>query len=123
MFIGIDVKHPSEQEQLASSVVVALGSLDHLFSSYTPSIRVQQRATENIIRFLETMIQELLQEYYKANQRYPENLIIFRDGVSDGQIQAVCQAEIRQIHTAINRTGQPIKFTIIITQKHHNTRK
>ena len=33
MFVGIDVNHPAETERLASSVAVAVGSMDKQFSS------------------------------------------------------------------------------------------
>jgi Piwi domain len=35
-------------------------------------------------------VQELLGEFWKKNKRLPEVLIMYRDGVSEGQFDEVC---------------------------------
>ena len=122
MFVGIDVNHPAETERLASSVAVAVGSMDKQFSSYTPCIRVQKKERDEIIKNLDEMIAELLQEYFRVNKTHPQNLVIFRDGVSEGQFEKVNKAEIPLIVAGIKKAGKPMKITVIVTQKHHNTR-
>ena len=122
MFVGIDVNHPAETERLASSVAVAVGSMDKQFSSYTPCIRVQKKERDEIIKNLDEMITELLQEYFRVNKTHPENLVIFRDGVSEGQFEKVNKTEIPLIVAGIKKVGKPMKITVIVTQKHHNTR-
>ena len=122
MFVGVDVNHPSETERLASSVAVAVGSVDPMFSCYTASIKVQKKERDEILKHLDSMILELLTEYHKVNKYFPENLVIFRDGVSEGMFDKVLKTEIPLIQAAINKTGNPMKFTVIVTQKHHNTR-
>ena len=122
MFVGIDVNHPSEKERIASSVVVAVGSIDPMFSCYNASIRVQKKEKDEEVKELDSMIAELLTEYQLKNGFLPENMIIFRDGVSDGMFSRVAKLELPLIQAAINHMGKPMKFTVIITQKHHNTR-
>ena len=122
MFFGVDVNHPSETERLSSSVAVAVGSIDPMFSSYIASIRVQKKEKDEEIKELDSMLVELIKEYHKTNGTHPENLVIFRDGVSDGMFEKVSKSELPLIRAAINKIGQPMKFTVIVTQKHHNTR-
>src|SRR5690606_38480946 len=100
-----------------------VGSVDSMFSKYTASIRVQKKETDDILRCVDWMMFELFKEYYKVNGVYPENVIIFRDGVPEGLFQKIITVELPLVQKAINHTGQPMKMVVIVTQKHHNTRK
>ena len=41
-----------------------------------------------------------MEHYFRENKAYPEKLIIYRDGVGDGQLTAVKENEIPQIEKA-----------------------
>ena len=41
-----------------------------------------------------------LEHYFRENNRYPEKIFIYRDGVGDGQLAAVKESEIPQIQKA-----------------------
>lgn len=122
MFVGLDVNHPVEAEKFACSIAVAVGSLDRLFSRYTSSIRVQKREGTEIIEHAGQLIAELLEQFYEENKTHPENLIVFRDGVSEGQFEKIKNKEVALIEAGINKSGKPAKLTVIVTMKHHNTR-
>lgn len=123
MIVGIDVNHPGETEKMYSSVSAAVGSYDAQFSKYTASIRVQKKERDELVKQLDEMILELLTEFARFNsKRYPENLIIFRDGVSEGQFEKVKSTEIPLIKAAINKTNKGMKLTVIVVQKRHHTR-
>lgn len=122
MLIGLDVNHASETEHISSSVAAAVGSLDSFFSSYTASIRIQKKEKDEIVKYLDQMIIELLKEFFLKNNFYPENLIIFRDGVSDSMFEMVKKIEIPLIQAGINKIGKPMKIILIIIQKQHLTR-
>nr|XP_046909464.1 protein argonaute-2-like isoform X2 [Dermatophagoides farinae] len=121
MAIGVDVNHPSYTEKVQSSIACAIGSYDHEFTRYSASVRVQKREKEEMIYVLEEMVDELLDEYEKRNKYLPENFVIFRDGVSDGQFK-YAENEINQIRTAIRRRTKTGKLVYIVTQKGHQTR-
>ena len=58
------------------------------------------------------------------NTRYPDRIIIYRDGVSDGQLEIVVKYEIKQLlaaFKAIEINYEPT-LTVIIVQKRINTR-
>ncbi|XP_017478369.1 PREDICTED: protein argonaute-2-like, partial [Rhagoletis zephyria] len=123
MFVGIDVNHPAETQKMAISVSAAVGSLDSNFSRYAASIFVQKKDRDEILKNLESMICELLVEYQKANNALPKNVVIFRDGVSEGQYQKVAATELPDIRAAVTKmTTEPIKIALIIVQKRHNAR-
>src|SRR5699024_2010752 len=75
MIVGVDVNHPSETEKVLSSVSAAVGSYDIEFSKYSASIRVQKKERDEMVKQLDEMILELLQEFAKENKRrYPTNM-------------------------------------------------
>ena len=43
------------------------------------------------------MVQELLQEFYRNTKKRPERIIVYRDGVSEGQFDAVVREELPQV--------------------------
>ncbi|KAJ6218815.1 hypothetical protein RDWZM_004627 [Blomia tropicalis] len=124
MIVGIDVNHPGATERIRTSIAAAVGSYDNLFSKYCVSIRVQKNEGDEIVVQIRQMIHELLKQYYSKNKRYPKHLIIFRDGVSEGQFKTVETAEIPQIRLAMGEFGSMVKMnlTVLVVQKRHHTR-
>ena len=40
------------------------------------------------------MMGDVLEVFKKKNNRYPEQIIFYRDGVGEGQVEGICKAEI-----------------------------
>lgn len=60
----------------------------------------------------------------QRNTCYPDRIIIYRDGVSDGQLEIVVKYEVKQLlasFKAIEINYEPT-LTVIIVQKRINTR-
>ena len=57
-------------------------------SRYSATVRVQQHR-DDIIRDLAVMIRDLMIEFYKATHFKPVRIVMYRDGVSEGQFQPV----------------------------------
>lgn len=47
-------------------------------------------------------VKELLGEFWKKNKRLPEVLIVYRDGVSEGQFDEVCCPARTSMHLRCN---------------------
>lgn len=123
MVVGVDVNHPGATEKVLTSVSVAVGSYNRLMTQYSASIRVQSKERVEILQHVESMVKELLAAYYRHNSnRYPRNVFIFRDGVSEGQFKAVIENEIPNIRKALNDMERNIKLTVVVVQKRHHTR-
>ena len=127
MLVGMDVNHPGSTERVLSSVAAAVGSYDKSFSQYNASITVQKKERDEMVISIDTMMTELLNQYHKVNNVYPKNVIIFRDGVSDGQFNKVLTIEIPRIESAfrqekIYNEKHMINLTVIIVQKRHHAR-
>lgn len=58
------------------------------------------------------------------NGRYPDRIIVYRDGVGDGQIETVAKYEVKQMLATLKNIEpnyQPT-LTVIIVQKRITTR-
>lgn len=78
-------------------------------SRYSATVRVQEHRKEVIEEFC-SMVRELLISFYKSTQFKPTRIIIYRDGVSEGQFQKV------KYITRSNRKGMCQNF-VDITSK------
>ena len=70
------------------------------------------------------MVENHLKVFHKKNNCYPERILIFRDGVSEGQYAATLTYEHQAVLTACSRLQRgyrPMLF-ICVCAKRHNTR-
>lgn len=65
-----------------------------------------------------------LKHYREVNNRLPERIVVYRDGVSEGQIPHVYQVELKQVRDALVQVSgtEPVKLTFIIVTKRVNSR-
>lgn len=133
IIFGMDVSHGSPGRSDVPSVAAVVGSLEWpLISKYKASVCTQSPKHEMIDCLFKPdgkvdhgLIQELLRDFYfSSNKKKPEQIIIFRDGVSESQFTQVLDTELSQIMDAwkfLEDTYLP-KFTVIVAQKNHHTR-
>ena len=74
---------------------------------------------------MKEVTKKLLIKFHAANKgRKPEKIIMYRDGVSEGQFLTMLAKELvamRQAYTELKEDYQP-SITYIIVQKRHHTR-
>lgn len=81
-----------------------------------------------MITDLEPMMKERLEVWQKANQkRLPERILVYRDGVSEGQFHQVLEQEIPKIKKSFshfNTAAKPYtpQLTVVVCGKRHHTR-
>lgn len=125
MLVGGDVTHPGQTAvDGAPSIAAVVASTDSKFSQYPGSTRLQLGKQE-IMTELKDMMVERLQAYRLKNNKFPSNVLFFRDGVSEGQFAQVKAKEVPQIVEACEEVaGKDVKIniTFIIVSKRHNTR-
>lgn len=85
---------------------------------------VIQSKKEELVNGLCTCLHMSLMEYKKVNEKLPDKIIIFRDGVGDGQLKFVEEYEIPQLEEACKQSDPNYcaKLTFVIVQKRINTR-
>ncbi|XP_033328474.2 argonaute 3 [Megalopta genalis] len=123
MICGIDVYHGGIGQSTKGSVAGFVASLDKLLTTWHSKICLQGRHQE-LMDMLQVCMTSALKAYYKHNKRYPDRIIVYRDGVGDGQIDTVGKYEVKQLLVAfknIEPNYQPT-LTVIAVHKRINTR-
>ncbi|KAH8360426.1 hypothetical protein KR200_004639 [Drosophila serrata] len=121
MFLGADVSHPSPDQREIPSVVGVAASHDPFGGAYNMQYRLQ-RSTLEEIEDMESITLEHLRVYHKYHNKYPEHIMYYRDGVSDGQFPKIKTEEIKGIKAACRQIGIRPKICCIIVVKRHHTR-
>jgi eukaryotic translation initiation factor 2C len=127
MIIGVDVTHPGTNplanEKVISSIAASVASFDSDFSKYMATIAAQPMNTEIVGNFDHMFVKQLQFFYTKNGRQFPRSVILFRDGVSEGQFSQVIDNEIPLIGKAFRSVGaKEPKITVFVVQKRHHTR-
>ncbi|KAI8098878.1 Piwi domain-containing protein [Halteromyces radiatus] len=120
---GADVTHPAPGDMNRPSVAALTASMDSYASRYASTVRVQANRTE-IIADLANMVKELLKTFYQNCGQKPQQILFYRDGVSEGQFDQVLKNEVAAIHAAcasLDKTYKP-PVTFVVVQKRHHAR-
>lgn len=126
ILFGIDVTHPSPgSAESAPSIAGVVASVDSMFSQYPASMRTQKGRKEMVTE-LDEMIVERIQLWQKRNRGLPNKVIVYRDGVSEGQYRIVLEEEYPAFKKAFDKLygaekNHP-KISIIMVGKRHHTR-
>jgi hypothetical protein len=129
MLVGIDVTHPSPGSRLGTpSVAAVVASVDQHMVHFPASLRIQKpdpnRESKEMVTDLEEMIIERLLAFKTKSKVLPNRVIVFRDGVSEGQFDIVIGEELEKIKRAFKRmdaTGNynPTLSIVICGKRHH----
>merc|ERR1712139_417098 len=82
----------------------------------------RQRLSKEHIEHIEEMVREILKHYREKQGAFPERVLMFRDGISQGQFSKL-RAEIVSMYEAFKKEAAPEpKVAWIVAQKRHQTR-
>lgn len=121
MICGIDTYHDSAKKN--RSVCAFIATSNPTYTKFFSRATLQETHQELSSNLLIT-IKSACDHYYRQNTVYPDKIIIYRDGVSDGQLEMVVNYEIPQIEKAfamIDANYKP-KMAVIVVKKRGNTR-
>ena len=110
------------------SIAAVVGSVDPTAQmKYEVEIRVQEAdQNEEMIQDMKNIIKSLLIKFHRGTKQKPSRLIMFRDGVSEGQFQTVMAQELTAIRNACLEIQKDQQYrpriTYIVVQKRHHTR-
>ncbi|KAL9274009.1 argonaute 4B-like protein, partial [Drosera capensis] len=134
LLLGMDVSHGSPGRSDVPSIAAVVSSRKWpLISRYRACVRTQGSKVEmidNLFKLVsdtedQGIIREVLLDFYTSSgKRKPEQIIIFRDGVSESQFNQVLNIELDQIIEAckfLDEKWNP-KFSVIVAQKNHHTK-
>lgn len=131
MVVGIDVTHPSPgSSSYAPSIAGMVASVDRWLGQW-PGVLDVQKSRQEKVSGLKDMLKSRLNLWRTKGKHaaLPENILVYRDGVSEGQYQIVLDHEIPLLREACREVypkheqdkGLP-RFTVVIVGKRHHTR-
>lgn len=130
MLVGIDVTHPPPGSSgSAPSVAGIVASIDATLAQWPAEIRIQP-ARQEMVTDLDNLLRSRLKLWaHHNNNKYPENIVVYRDGVSEGQSDTVINSELPLLKQACEavypandtKKGLP-RMAVVVVGKRHNTR-
>ena len=130
MYVGIDLSHllVSGTSRLSSVAVVA--SADDLPNRYFKEVYQQRRPNETRKESIETVVslQEIMKSLITKYKNYrgfpPTTIVIYRDGISEGEFDSVFDAELTSVRYACMELSNAYRpyLTYIVVNKRHHTR-
>jgi hypothetical protein len=133
MIIGIDVTHAPGTG--APSIAAVVGSVDQHFAQWPASLKTNyasedRKQSKEQVNDLDSMILERLEYFYERNKLVPDRILVYRDGLSEGQFPMCRTQEYRQIQCARDRFLQgkaaseqhKARIVLICAVKRHHTR-
>ncbi|XP_056274404.1 piwi-like protein 1 [Pseudoliparis swirei] len=121
MIVGIDCYHDTIAGKRSIGALVA--SLNQGMSRWYSKCVLQHRGQE-IMDGLKMALCGALKDYLKFNNCLPTRIIVYRDGVGDGQLHSVVNYEVAQIVEAIQSMGQDYvpKLSVVVVKKRISSR-
>ncbi|GER34610.1 argonaute family protein [Striga asiatica] len=133
LIIGMDVSHGSPGRSDVPSIAAVVSSRHWpLISKYRAAVRTQSPKMEMVDSLFKKVsdtedkgiFREAVMDFYRSSRKKPEQIIIFRDGVSESQFNQVLNIELEQMIEAckfLDEKWAP-KFMVIVAQKNHHTK-
>jgi eukaryotic translation initiation factor 2C len=121
--IGADVHHPPIGNLLSPSIAAVVGSFDCAATKYFAVVR-QQEHRQEAIQGLSDAVKELLINFYRKTSHKPHKIVMYRDGVGEGQFDSTMSLEVRAIQSACSSLEASYRpqITFIIVQKRNHAR-
>ncbi|XP_060844789.1 piwi-like protein Siwi [Rhopalosiphum padi] len=121
MIIGFDVCHDSQRTNISFGALVA--TMNDAHTSYYSCVEAHKSGEELSVYFA-TGITKALIKYKAKNGTLPTSIVVYRDGVGEGQISHVHNTEVRLLQTACKRIYGPksVPFAFVIVTKRISSR-
>ncbi|KAI0835954.1 Piwi-domain-containing protein [Hypoxylon sp. FL0890] len=130
MIVGIDVTHPPPGSGVNTpSIAGMVASVDSSLGQWPAVVRRQERQRQEMVSSLQEMLESRLKLWSAKNKTLPKNILVYRDGVSEGQFKTVLEKELPLLRAACQKVYQTSyqkeklpKITVVIVVKRHHTR-
>ena len=117
----MDVFH--DPSRRGSSIAAVVSNTNQAMSQWWSQTAFQTPGQE-LVDCLKVAFVESLKKFYEINHVWPDKIIVFRDGVSDSQLDISAVYEARQFVDSFKQVGKDFVpgFGFIVVQKRINTR-
>jgi aubergine-like protein len=121
MVCGIDAFHDATKK--GGSVAGFVASINQTFTRWFSRVCLQGPVQE-LVDGLKTCFISALKCYYDVNHRFPDRVVIYRDGVGDGQLKVSAEYEVPQFESCFQHISPDYhpKLTVVVCHKRINTR-
>uniref|UniRef100_A0A3P8WK61 Piwi-like RNA-mediated gene silencing 1 n=1 Tax=Cynoglossus semilaevis TaxID=244447 RepID=A0A3P8WK61_CYNSE len=121
MIVGIDCYHDIAAGKRSIGALVA--SLNQGMTRWFSKCVLQQKGQE-IMDGLKMALNGALKDYLRFNHCLPSRIIVYRDGVGDGQLSSVVNFEVAQILDSIKSIGEDYapKLSVVVVKKRISSR-
>ncbi|CAI2357880.1 unnamed protein product [Caenorhabditis sp. 36 PRJEB53466] len=144
LVLGIDVSHPKTQDREngkggkpskrwqagkehepkdinSLSVATVVGNIDLDITQFRASNRLQDAGIEQIIR-MEHEVSLRITEFVKHTGKMPAHIVVYRDGISEGDFQKFLYEERTAIESVCKQLDINPTLTYIVVSKRHHTK-
>jgi len=122
MVVGIDSYH--EKNKRGSSVAGFVATFNATLTRYYSQTCSGSHAGQEIVDKLSMCFIGALKKYHEMNHELPDKILVYRDGVGDGQMETVKTYEVQQFFNAFKtfQADYKPKLAVVIVQKRINTK-
>ncbi|XP_026723266.1 piwi-like protein 2 [Athene cunicularia] len=119
MVIGMDIYHSHSRG--TRSVIGFVASMNHVLTKWYSRV-VFQMPHQEIADSLRLCLADTLQHFHEMNHCLPQKIVLYRDGVSDSQLNTVLKYEIPQMQKCFDafENYQP-SMVVVVVQKQIST--
>jgi aubergine-like protein len=125
MVLGFDVYHCSERKGQSAGALVS--TTDQTLTRYHSTVGFHKDKSELAHNLTASMLKSLNAYLLENNGALPDKVVLFRDGVGEGQINYVLDYEIPRLRQAIgdlykDKEQEMAKLSVVIVTKKINSR-
>lgn len=121
MICGLDTYHDASRSK--KSVLAFVASMNQNRTRWF-SMTAMQNPGQEAGDCLKVLFISALRKYFEVNHGLPEKIVLFRDGVGDGQMDFIAKYEVEQLvscYTHFSSNYCP-SLSVVVVQKRINTR-
>ncbi|XP_009955581.1 PREDICTED: piwi-like protein 1, partial [Leptosomus discolor] len=121
MIVGIDCYHDTLSGK--QSIAGFVASMNQTMTRWFSRCVVQGRGQE-LVDGLKGCLQTALRDWFKWNKCLPSRIVVYRDGVGDGQLSTLVDYEVPQFLDCMKSVGRDYnpRLSVIVVKKRVNTR-
>lgn len=124
MVVGFDVYHDSTDKSRSFGALV--GSMDLKLTQRFYSMVTAHRDGQELSNELGMGMTKLLHQYVRTQGALPERIILYRDGVGEGQTNYVYEHEVQECLKVLDRAYEKretkARFAFVVVSKRINTK-
>ncbi|KAM4828337.1 piwi-like protein 4 [Thomomys bottae] len=114
MVVGIDICKDALSKEMV--VVGFVASVNPRITRWF-SRCILQKTTTDMVDCLKVFMTGALKKWFKHNHDFPARIIVYRDGIGDGQLKTVLEYEVPQLLSSIRESSSSTRLSMLVVRK------